>query len=56
MDHYVDLDATTKADLKLLKTALMEKAGLAQNPLTAGSCSYLIPSVRVKKLQTSQFI
>ena len=36
VDHYVDLDATTKADLKLLKAALMEKAGLAQDPLTAG--------------------
>ena len=36
MDHYVDIDAATKADLKLLKEALMKKAGLAQDPLTAG--------------------
>lgn len=43
VDHYVDLDAATKADLKLLKAALMKEAGLAQDPLTAGklfiSCS-----------------
>ena len=36
VDYYVDLDAATKADLKLLKTALMKKAGLAQDPLMAG--------------------
>ena len=36
IDYYVDLDATTKADLKLLKTALMKKAGLAQDALTPG--------------------
>ena len=36
VDHYVDLDAATKADLKLLKAALMKEAGLAQDPLTAG--------------------
>ena len=36
VDYYVELDATTKADLKQLKTALMRKAGLAQDPLTAG--------------------
>ena len=35
VDYYVNLDATTKANLKLLKTALMKKAGLAQDPLTA---------------------
>ena len=33
VDYYVDLDATTKAYLKL---ALMKKAGLTQDPLTAG--------------------
>ena len=36
VDYYVDLDTTTKADLKLLKTALMKKAGLAYDPLTPG--------------------
>ena len=36
VDYYVDLDTTTKADLKLLKTALMKNAGLVQDPLTAG--------------------
>ena len=36
VDYYVDLDATTKADLNLLKAALMKKAGLTQDPLTAG--------------------
>jgi hypothetical protein len=36
VDHYVDLDTATKADLKLLKAALMKEAGLAQDPLTAG--------------------
>ena len=36
VDLYVDLDAATKADLKLLKEAFMKKAGLAQDPLTAG--------------------
>ena len=35
VEHYVDLDATTRADLNQLKTALMAKAGLAQDPLTA---------------------
>ena len=30
------LNSTIKADLKRLKTALMRKAGLAQDPLTAG--------------------
>ena len=34
--YYVEIDATTKADLKQLKTALMRKAGLTQDPLTAG--------------------
>ena len=36
MDYYVKLDATTKADLKQLKTTLMRKAALAQDPPTAG--------------------
>ena len=36
VDYYVDLDATTKADLKLLKMTLMKKAGLAHDLLTAG--------------------
>ena len=36
VDHYVDLDAATKADLQQLKTALLGKTGLAQDPLTAG--------------------
>ena len=36
VDHYVELDTTTRADLKQLKTALMTKAGLTQDPLTAG--------------------
>ena len=36
VDHYVELDATTRTDLKQLKTALMTKAGLTQDPLTAG--------------------
>ena len=36
VDHYVNLEATTRADLKQLKTALMTKAGLAQDSLTAG--------------------
>ena len=36
VDYYVDLDATVKADLNLLKAALMKKAGLTQDPLTAG--------------------
>ena len=36
VDYYVDLDATVKADLNLLKAALMKKARLTQDPLTAG--------------------
>ena len=36
VDHYIDLDDATKADLQLVKTALMEKTGLMQDPLTAG--------------------
>ena len=36
VDHYVDLDTAIRKDLKKLKTALMEKTGLAQDPLTAG--------------------
>ena len=36
LDHYVHLDATTKADLKLLKTAHTKNAGLVQDPLRAG--------------------
>ena len=36
VDYYVEVDATTKADLKLLKTAITKKTGLAQDPLTAG--------------------
>ena len=36
VDYYVDLDATTKADLKLLKTTLMKKAGLPYDLLTEG--------------------
>ena len=36
VDHYIELDATTRADLKQLKAALMTKAGLTQDPLTAG--------------------
>ena len=36
VDHYIDLDDVTKADLHLVKTALMEKTGLMQDPLTAG--------------------
>ena len=36
VDYYVDLDTATRNDLKKLKTTLMEKAGLAQDPLTAG--------------------
>ena len=36
VDHYIDLDDATKADLQLVKTALMEKTGLMEDPLTAG--------------------
>ena len=36
VDYFVELDTTTKADLKQLKTALMTRAGLARDPLTAG--------------------
>ena len=36
VDLYVDFDDDTKKDLKKLKKTLMEKAGLAQDPLTAG--------------------
>ena len=36
MDHYVKLNVTTRANLKQLKTALMTKAGLTQDPLMAG--------------------
>ena len=35
IDHYIGLDDATKADLQLGKTALMEKAGLMQDPLIA---------------------
>ena len=36
VDHYVDFDEDTKKDLKKLKKTLMERAGLAQDPLTSG--------------------
>ena len=36
VNYYVDLDAATKADLNLLRMALMKKVGLIQDPLTAG--------------------
>ena len=36
VDHYVELDMTTRTDLKQLKTALMTKAGLTQDSLMAG--------------------
>ena len=32
VDYYVDLDAAEKANPKLLKTALMKKVGLVQDP------------------------
>ena len=35
VDYYVELDTTTKADLKLLKTALTMRARLTRGPLTA---------------------
>ena len=35
-DHYIDHDDTAKADLQQVKTALTEKTGLMQDPLTAG--------------------
>lgn len=33
IDYYVDLDDATKADLKLLKAALQERAGKKEDPL-----------------------
>ena len=35
IDYYVELDDTTKADLKLLKAALQERAGKKEDPLVA---------------------
>ena len=35
IDYYVDLDDTTKADLKLLKAALQDRAGKKEDPLAA---------------------
>ena len=55
VDHYVDLDAATKADLKLLKAALMKEAGLAQDPLTAGKL-FISYYTQVKRPQILQFI
>ena len=36
VDYYVELDEAIKASMKLLKTALMTRAGLIKDPLTAG--------------------
>ena len=36
VDYYVELDEAIKACMKLLKTALMTRAGLIKDPLTAG--------------------
>ena len=36
MDYYVELDEAIKTSMKLLKTALMTRAGLMKDPLTAG--------------------
>ena len=36
VEYYFDLDVTTKADLKLPRMQFMNKAGLVQDPLTAG--------------------
>ena len=36
VDYYVELDEAVKATIKLLKTALMTRAGLIEDPLTAG--------------------
>jgi len=35
IDYYVELDSDTKADLKLLKAALQERAGKKEDPLDA---------------------
>ena len=56
VDHYIELDATTRADLKQLKAALMTKAGLTQDPLTAGKlfisrCQQ--PAKKPRTLQTN---
>ena len=36
IDYYVELDTDQKGNLRVLKAALMTKAGLSQDPLTAG--------------------
>ena len=36
VDYYVELDEAIKASMKLLKTALMRRARLIEDPLTAG--------------------
>ena len=36
LDYYVELDTDQKGSLRALKTALMMKAGIGQDPLTAG--------------------
>ena len=36
IDYYVELDTGQRGSLKSLQTALMTKAGLLQDPLTAG--------------------
>ena len=54
---YVELDEAIKASMKLLKTALMTRAGLIKDPLTAGKifisrCQHAL----MKKLKTLQMI
>ena len=36
VDYYVELDEALKTSMKLLKTALMMRAGLIKDPITAG--------------------
>ena len=56
VDYYVELDEAIKASMKLLKTALMTRAGLVKDPLTAGKIFISYCQHASKKQRTLQMI